>query len=362
MLPVQVPDFRVTTVEPITPPALLREEVSLPRSALDTVLQARRGIARVLRGEDDRMIVVAGPCSVHDPDAALAYGEQLSVLAGKVSDSLLVIMRVYLEKPRTRLGWKGLINDPHLDGSQDINNGLRLARELMVKILDVGVPIGCEFLDPVIAQYIYDAVSWGSIGARTVQSQVHRQLASGLSMPIGIKNSTSGEVQDAIDAVITASRPHVFPSVDDDGVAVVTATSGNPDCHVVLRGSNSAPNYGAAHVARALDLLQFAGLSPSLFIDASHGNSGKDHKRQPLVVADVARRIALGERGIAGVMLESFLVAGRQELILGQPERLVYGQSVTDSCVDWCQTVSMVEQLAEAVDARRFLRSMSIAG
>lgn len=362
MHPVRLTDFRVTAVNPIVRPALLREEIPLPLSARDTVLRAREGIARILRGEDDRIIVVAGPCSIHDPDAALTYAGRLSVLAEEVSDSLLVIMRVYVEKPRTRLGWKGLISDPQLDGSQDINNGLRLARKVMVEILDTGLPIGCEFLDPVIPRYLCDVVSWGSIGARTVQSQVHRQLTSGLSMPVGIKNSTSGQVQDAIDAVITASKPHVFPSIDDDGVAVVVTTRGNPDCHVVLRGGSSAPNYGAAHVARALHLLQGAGLSRSLFIDASHGNSGKDHERQPLVVVDVARRIATGERGIAGMMLESFLVAGRQELILGQPERLVYGQSVTDACMDWNQTICVVEQLAEAVATRRFTYPMVIAG
>jgi 3-deoxy-7-phosphoheptulonate synthase len=306
--------------------------------------------------------VITGPCSVHDPDAALTYAERLSKLAGEVSNSLLVVMRVYVEKPRTRLGWKGLISDPRLDGSHDVNEGLRLARKLMVEILDAGLPIGCEFLDPVISRYLSDAVAWGSIGARTVQSQVHRQLTSGLSMPVGIKNSTSGQVEDAIDAIITASKGHVFPSIDDDGGAVVVTTSGNPDCHVVLRGGSSSPNYGAAHIARTLELLNVAGLSRTLFVDASHGNSGKDHQRQQLVVADVARRIATGQRGITGMMLESFLTAGRQELILGRSERLVYGQSVTDACVDWGQTICMVEQLAEAVAARRSPYPTAIAG
>ncbi|WP_436758939.1 3-deoxy-7-phosphoheptulonate synthase [Streptosporangium sp. V21-05] len=349
-------DSRVTPVEPLLAPAALREEIPMSPAAAETVLNGRYEVAQVLNGENDRLVVVAGPCSIHDPGAALAYAERLSDLARRVSDSLVVVMRVYLEKPRTRLGWKGLISDPHLDGSNDLNSGLRLARSLMVDILETGLPIGCEFLDPLTPRYFSDAVSWGSIGARTVQSQVHRQLTSGLSMPVGIKNATSGHVEDAVDAIVAASEGHVFPGIDDEGVASIVATSGNPECHVVLRGGSEAPNYGPSDVADALELLGSAELPRRLFIDASHGNSGKDHERQPHVAADIAQRIAGGETGIAGIMLESFLAAGRQDLVLGRTERLAYGQSVTDACVDWEQTTRMIEELAEAVETGRSLR------
>ncbi|GAA3412531.1 3-deoxy-7-phosphoheptulonate synthase [Streptosporangium vulgare] len=349
-------DSRVTPVEPLLAPAALREEIPMSPTAGETVLNGRYEIAQVLNGQNDRLVVVAGPCSIHDPCAALTYAERLSDLARRVSGSLVVVMRVYMEKPRTRLGWKGLISDPHLDGSNDLNSGLRVARSLMVDILETGLPIGCEFLDPLTPRYFSDAVSWGSIGARTVQSQVHRQLTSGLSMPVGIKNATSGHVEDAVDAIVAASKGHVFPGIDDDGVASIVSTSGNPECHVVLRGGSTAPNYGPSDVANALELLGSAGLPQRLFIDASHGNSGKDHERQPHVAADIARRIAGGEIGIAGIMLESFLAAGRQDLVLGRTERLAYGQSVTDACVDWEQTTRMIEELAEAVEAGRSLR------
>lgn len=349
-------DSRVTPVEPLLAPAALREEIPMSQTAGETVLNGRYEIAQVLSGQNDRLVVVAGPCSIHDPCAALTYAERLSDLARRVSDSLVVVMRVYMEKPRTRLGWKGLISDPHLDGSNDLNSGLRVARSLMVDILETGLPIGCEFLDPLTPRYFSDAVSWGSIGARTVQSQVHRQLTSGLSMPVGIKNATSGHVEDAVDAIVAASKGHVFPGIDDDGVASIVSTSGNPECHVVLRGGSTAPNYGPSDVANALELLGSAGLPQRLFIDASHGNSGKDHERQPHVAGDIARRIAGGEIGIAGIMLESFLAAGRQDLVLGRTERLAYGQSVTDACVDWEQTTRMIEELAEAVETGRSLR------
>ncbi|WP_440098409.1 3-deoxy-7-phosphoheptulonate synthase [Streptosporangium sp. H16] len=349
-------DSRVTPVEPLLPPATLREEIPLSPAAGETVLNGRYEVAQVLSGQDDRLVVVAGPCSIHDPRAALTYAERLSDLARQVSGSLVVVMRVYMEKPRTRLGWKGLISDPHLDGSHDLNSGLRLARSLMVDILETGLPIGCEFLDPLTPLYFSDAVSWGSIGARTVQSQVHRQLTSGLSMPVGIKNATSGHVEDAVDAIVAASKGHVFPGIDDEGVASIVATSGNPECHVVLRGGSTAPNYGPSDVANALELLGRAGLPQRLFIDASHGNSGKDHERQPHVASDIARRIAGGETGIAGIMLESFLAAGRQDLVLGRTDRLAYGQSVTDACVDWEQTTRMVEELAAAAETGRSLR------
>jgi 3-deoxy-7-phosphoheptulonate synthase len=266
---------------------------------------------------------------------------------------VVVIMRVYVEKPRTRLGWKGLLNDPHLDGSDDVNSGLRLTRGLMTQIAAGGLPIGCEFLDPIVPTYLSDVVAWGCVGARTVQSQTHRQFASGLPMPIGFKNATGGEVADAVDAIVAASRPHTFPSIDDDGRAALVTTTGNPDGHVVLRGGATGPNYGPIDVAKSLHLLGQAGLNRSLVIDASHGNSGKDHRRQPLVVANLAQRLGRGEAGIAGIMLESFLAEGAQKLVLGKSEQLAYGQSVTDACVDWSGTTRLVEQLAEAVGTRR---------
>lgn len=356
MKPVPSADSRVTAVERLLSPASLRAEIPVPAGARTTVLETRRQLAGLLNGEDDRLAVITGPCSIHDTDASLAYARRLAELARQVSDRLLVVMRVYVEKPRTRLGWKGLINDPWLDGSHDLNNGLRLARGLMVEILGSGLPVGCEFLDPVIPPYLSDTVSWASIGARTVQSQVHRQLASGLSMPVGIKNATSGHAEDAVDAIVAAAGSHVFPSVTDDGTAAVVRTGGNPDCHLVLRGGGNGPNYGRPEVAHTLDLLGGAGLRRRVFIDASHGNSGKDHTRQPLVVTDIAERIAGGETGIAGLMLESFLVGGRQQLNLGEADRLTHGQSVTDACAGWIQTVHMVEQLADAVATRRSSR------
>ncbi|MFG2006874.1 3-deoxy-7-phosphoheptulonate synthase [Spirillospora sp. NPDC048911] len=337
----------------LLPPKTLRSEIPLDDAARRTVERARAETAAILAGEDDRAVLVVGPCSVHDPAAALAYAEKLAELAREVADSLVVVMRVYVEKPRTRLGWKGLISDPGLDGSNDLNSGLRLSRGLMVQILQTGLPIGCEFLDPVIPAYIADTVSWGAIGARTVQSQIHRQLTSGLDMPVGIKNATTGRVEDAIDAIFASRHGHVFPGFDENGRAAVVTTVGNPDCHVVLRGGNSAPNYGPHEVARTLELLQTVGLPPRLVIDASHGNSGKDHERQAEVVAEVADRIAAGEPGIAGMMIESFLAPGRQDLVPGCTDQLTFGKSITDACVGWDQTVRMVRRLAEAIATRR---------
>ncbi|MEV3993052.1 3-deoxy-7-phosphoheptulonate synthase [Streptomyces sp. NPDC049837] len=334
-------------------PAELREEIPLPPLARKTTQRARREIARVLAGQDDRLVVIAGPCSVHDPDAALTYAERLSALAAEFEDRLLVVMRVYVEKPRTRVGWKGLLSDPRLDGSQDLPSGLRLARGLMAQIAGGGLPVACEFLDPLVPHYLADAVSWGCIGARTVQSQVHRQFTSGLAMPIGFKNATGGSVEDALDAIVAASHPHVYPGIGDDGRAAVVSTEGNPDGHVVLRGGSTGPNYGAEPVAEVLAQLAAAGLPQRLIVDASHGNSNKDHERQPLVIGDIARRIATGEQGVAGVMIESFLSPGRQDLQIGRTDRLTYGQSVTDACVGWPETARMVEELASAVAARR---------
>jgi len=289
---------------------------------------------------------VAGPCSVHDPAAALEYAERLAALAQPLQDDLLVVMRVYFEKPRTVTGWKGLINDPGLDGSHDVHRGLRVARRLLLDIVGIGLPVGCEWLDPITPQYIADTVTWGAIGARTTESQVHRQLASGLSMPVGFKNGTDGDVQVAVDACRAAAAGHTFFGVTLAGAAAVVTTAGNPDCHVILRGGRSGANYHAGQVTRALATITEAGLPRRLMVDASHGNSGKDHRRQPAVAGKLAEQVAAGEQGLVGVMLESFLRAGRQEP--GDPAGLAYGQSITDACMDVDTTSAVLERLAAA--------------
>ncbi|MGH9028689.1 MAG: 3-deoxy-7-phosphoheptulonate synthase, partial [Acidimicrobiales bacterium] len=315
-------DRRITSIHPLISPSELRSELPLTAHHEASVLASREALVEVLRGTDERLLVVVGPCSIHDPTAGLDYARRLAALTAELEHRLLVVARVYFEKPRTTVGWKGLINDPGLDGSFDVNRGLRTARRLLLEIVELGLPVGCEFLDPISPQYLADAVTWGSIGARTAQSQVHRQLASGLSMPIGIKNPTDGDVQAAVDAVSAASVSHVFTGITEDGQAAIFTTSGNPECHVVLRGSSAGPNYDSTSVAEALDRLRRAGLSPRLVIDASHGNSAKDHLRQAEVVGEIATRLAEGEDGIAGIMLESFLEPGRQNLVLGQADKL----------------------------------------
>lgn len=344
---------RVTGISPLLSPALLRQDYPLDVAAAKTVDQGRRDTVAVLDGTDDRLLVVVGPCSVHDPEAALDYARRLAEEAAALHKTLHVVMRVYFEKPRTTLGWKGLINDPDLDGSFAVNKGLRRARQLLLDVSALGLPVGCEFLDPITPQFIADTVSWGSIGARTAASQVHRQLCSGLSMPVGIKNSTEGDVQVAVDATRAAAASHVFPGINDDGLAALLTTAGNPDCHVILRGGAAGPNYDAATVAGTLAKLAKAGLPERVIIDASHGNSGKDHRRQAEVTQEIAGRIADGERGIAGVMLESFLAEGRQELTLGKADALVYGQSITDACMSWGTTRDLLHTLSDAVTARR---------
>jgi 3-deoxy-7-phosphoheptulonate synthase len=347
-------DRRIESVRPLVQPALLAEEIPLTEPAAAAVRAGRDAVTQVLAGTDDRLLVIVGPCSVHDPAAALDYARRLAALAPALSADLQIVMRVYFEKPRTVVGWKGLLNDPHLDGSFDANRGLRIGRQLLIDIGELGLPVGCEYLDPVLPQYLADAVSWGAIGARTAESQVHRQLASGLSMPIGIKNGTDGGIGVAIDAVRAAAVPHVFPGITEHGVAAIMQTTGNPDCHVILRGGRSGPNYGAEHVAAALGKLREARLGERLIIDCSHGNSGKDHRRQPVVAADIAAQLAGGQHGIAGVMLESFLVDGRQSLGMeGGTEQLAYGQSVTDACMGWEMTEPVLHELATAVRARR---------
>jgi 3-deoxy-7-phosphoheptulonate synthase len=349
--PDRVRDQRIEQVVPLLPPAQLLEDLPLSREHEETVLRGRSEIAGILRHSDDRLLVVVGPCSVHDVDAARDYAQRLSAAAAEHRDDLCVAMRVYFEKPRTTTGWKGMINDPHLDGSGDVNTGLHWARGLLLEVLGLGLPIGCEFLDPITPQYISDAVAWGAIGARTTESQIHRQLASGLSMPVGFKNGTDGNVRVAVDAVRAAAVPHAFAGVDLTGTPAILHTRGNPDGHVILRGGRGAPNYDAATVADALAQLRAARLPERLVVDASHDNSGKDHSRQPEVVGEIGAQIAAGNGALVGVMLESFIAAGRQDL--EQAKELTYGQSITDSCMAWDTTVLVLDRLAAAVRKRR---------
>jgi 3-deoxy-7-phosphoheptulonate synthase len=346
-----VRDRRIDRLVPLVAPRDLIAELPLTPAHAEVLTRGREEVQAVLEGSDDRLLVVVGPCSVHDVKATREYAERLSREARRLAPDLCVAMRVYFEKPRTTIGWKGLINDPHLDGSSDVNQGLRIARQLLLEVLALDLPVGCEFLDPITPQYISDVVSWGAIGARTVESQIHRQLGSGLSMPVGFKNRTDGNIQVAVDAVRAAGVSHAFAGIDVNGTPAILYTSGNPDCHIILRGGKNAPNYGARDVAGALELLRAAGLPPRVMVDLSHDNSGKDPHRQPAVAADLAAQIARGEAALVGVMLESFLVPGRQELDV--PERLTYGQSITDGCIGWEATVEVLEELAEAVRARR---------
>lgn len=349
-------DQRTISISPLVAPSVLRRDHAVDDAISATVRSGRVGVVDVLDGRDDRLIVVVGPCSVHDTDAALDYARRLAAKASELGDRLHIVMRVYFEKPRTTLGWKGLINDPHLDGSFDINAGLRVGRQLLLDISALGLPVGCEFLDPITPQYIADLVSYGAIGARTAASQVHRQLCSALSMPVGIKNSTEGDIQVAVDGTRAAAASHVFPGTDLDGQAALIRTVGNPDCHVILRGGVDGPNYDVESVADTVARLRKSGLPERVVIDASHGNSRKDHNKQVDVVTDVAARVAAGEHGIVGLMLESFLVAGRQDLELGHRDDLVFGQSITDACLDWTTTATQLDILAAAVEKRRASR------
>ncbi|PRY01831.1 3-deoxy-7-phosphoheptulonate synthase [Allonocardiopsis opalescens] len=344
-------NLRVRGYQPLVAPDALLAELPLDTREAETVRRARAEVLGVLDGSDDRLLVVVGPCSVHDPEAGLEYAQRLAGLVPELSGDLAVVMRVYFEKPRTRVGWKGLINDPGLDGSHDVHRGLRTARKLLLDITALGLPVGCEFLDPITPQYISDTVAWGAIGARTTESQVHRQLTSGLSMPVGFKNGTDGGVEVAVDACHAAAASHTFFGVTGDGRAAVVTTEGNADCHVILRGGRPGPNYGAEHVAAALGAIERGGLPRRVMIDASHGNSGKDHVRQAVVAGEIGAQVAAGQAGIVGVMLESFIEAGRQEL--SDPASLTYGQSVTDACMSWETTVGVLSGLAEAVRERR---------
>jgi 3-deoxy-7-phosphoheptulonate synthase len=347
----RVRDQRIERVVELVSPAQLFEELPLGEAREKVVLRGRGEVGNILDRSDDRLLVVVGPCSVHDPAAALDYAGRLAGAARELNGDLLIVMRVYFEKPRTTTGWKGLINDPYLDGSCDVNAGLHMARKLLLQVLDLGLPVGCEFLDPITPQYISDTVAWGAIGARTTESQIHRQLGSGLSMPIGFKNRTDGDIQVAVDACRAAAVSHAFAGIDDNGAPAILHTSGNPDGHVILRGGRGAPNYDAGSVAGALAKLRGAGLPERVVIDASHGNSEKDPERQLLATDAIAAQVAGGDVEIVGVMMESFLVEGRQDLDSGEP--LTYGQSITDPCIDWNETVSSLDRLAAAVRARR---------
>ena len=346
----RIDDVRIGAVRPLINPALLQERVPLQDDTLALVEASRKAIADVLHGRDDRLVVVVGPCSIHDHDQALEYGHQLKAAAEELRGELLIVMRAYFEKPRTTVGWKGYINDPHLDGSFAINEGLERARRLLLDLTTLGLPLGTEFLDLLSPQYISDLVSWGAIGARTTESQSHRQLASGLSCPVGFKNGTDGSLKVAADALLAARAPHAFMGMTKMGVAAIFETRGNPDCHVILRGGK-APNYDAAHVAQACETLRAAGLREQVMIDVSHANSSKQHRRQIEVGANVAAQIAAGEHRITGVMIESHLEEGRQDLVPGVP--LKHGVSITDACISFAQTVPVLQGLARAVAARR---------
>lgn len=340
-------DLRIRAVRPLLPPAILAEEIPLTEKAAALVSAARQTIADCFSGEDARLLVVVGPCSIHDPAAALDYAAQMKTIMDAYADQLVFVMRAYFEKPRTTVGWKGLINDPRLDGSFRINEGLRTARRLLADLAELGIPVGTEFLDTTVPQHIADLVAWGAIGARTSESQTHRELASGLSMPVGFKNATDGSVRTAVDAVLAASQPHWFPGTSKQGVSAILQTSGNEMCHIILRGgSRTGPNYDSKHVSEASAMLVKEGLNPRLMVDLSHANSRKDHVRQIEVGHDVAGQIATGSSPIFGVMIESNLVEGRQNY---GPDA-VYGQSVTDACLSIPQTEQVLEALAEAID------------
>ncbi|MGZ3254081.1 MAG: 3-deoxy-7-phosphoheptulonate synthase AroG [Burkholderiaceae bacterium] len=343
-------DLRIREMKELTPPSHLIREFSCSEQVSNTTANARTALHRILHGQDDRLMVVIGPCSIHDTKAAMEYAHRLVKVRERLSGELEIIMRVYFEKPRTTVGWKGLINDPYMDNSFRINDGLRMARELLLNINELGLPAGTEFLDVISPQYVADLISWGAIGARTTESQVHRELASGLSCPVGFKNGTDGNIKIAVDAIKAASQPHHFLSVTKGGHSAIVSTNGNEDCHIILRGGKS-PNYDAASVEAACIDIAANGLASRLMIDASHANSSKKPENQVPVCADIARQIAGGDDRIVGVMIESHLVGGRQDLVPGK--ELTYGQSVTDGCISWDDSIGVLDGLAEAVKQRR---------
>ena len=348
-------DVNIRQLDPIPAPRYFIKELPLTDAMRDLVLDSRSQIRDVLHGRDDRLLAIVGPCSIHDPKAAHDYATRLAELNRELGDRLLIVMRVYFEKPRTTIGWKGLINDPDLNGRFDIRKGMWLARKVLTDVLSLGLPAATEWLDPITPQYLCDLISWGAIGARNTESQVHRELASGMSMPIGFKNATDGSIKPAADSCFSAANELHFLSINLDGQVISAETKGNPDCHLVLRGSSSGPNYDPVSVARALDDLKASkAAGPSdhgLIIDAAHGNCGKDEVVEAQVIEDIASRVAAGERGILGIMMESFLVGGHQDL--APLDQLVYGQSVTDACVPWDRTEQVLRKLADAVATRR---------
>lgn len=347
----QTEDLRICGMQELISPDELARTLPVSAAAAQTVLDSRASIQKVLHGADDRLVVVVGPCSIHDPKAAIEYAKRLKPLRDALSGQLEIVMRVYFEKPRTIGGWKGLINDPGLDESFRINDGLQVSRQLLLDINELGLPVGTEFLDTAVPQYISDLMAWAAIGARTTESQIHREMASGLSCPVGFKNGTRGNVQIAVDAVRSSARPHHFMALGKNGRAAIAATSGNPDCHVILRGGTE-PNFDANAINAACRIAERDGIRPQVMIDASHANSGKDPEQQPTVIADISTQLHAGESRITGLMIESHLVAGRQEL---SADPLVYGQSVTDGCLGWDDTVIALQGLAQAVTARRLL-------
>ncbi|MBD7995662.1 3-deoxy-7-phosphoheptulonate synthase [Arthrobacter sp. Sa2CUA1] len=352
-------DLRVSEFRPLPAPADLRAELPLSDELAAAVSSSRDEIRAVLDGVDDRLLVIVGPCSIHDPDAGLDYARRLAEAAREHRQDLLVVLRAYFEKPRTTVGWKGLINDPHLDGSHDIAGGLHAARRFLLAAGELGLPTATEFLEPISPQYVADLVSWGAIGARTTESQIHRQLVSGLSMPVGFKNGTDGSLQIALDACAAASAPQSFLGIDGGGRAAMVGTAGNPDTHLILRGGSSGPNYDAGHVAAASASLAAKGLNPRVIVDASHANSGKDHRRQAQVALELAAQVESGTTGadlVAGIMLESFLVGGAQAHDSASPGPLTYGQSITDACMDWDTSAGILAVLAGAARRRRSVR------
>jgi len=346
-----IEDVRIQWTKVVLPPVFLEEERPISEDAIATIFNSRLDISRILAHRDPRLLVLVGPCSIHDTHAAVEYAALLKSSIAEFSADLHIVMRVYFEKPRTTVGWKGLINDPHLDGSYKINDGLRLARHLLLDLAEMGVPSGTEFLDMISPQYIAGLVSWGAIGARTTESKVHRQLVSGVSCPVGFKNATSGDIQVAIDAILSASNSHTFLGHTKHGQSAIFVTTGNPETHIILRGGRKMVNYTAESVAQTAAALENAGLQPRIMIDCSHANSNKDHLRQPVVCSDVCAQVAAGNRNIIGVMIESNLVSGAQKLVAGKA--LVYGQSITDACIDWNQTYPLLKELAVAARTRR---------
>ncbi|KJE95529.1 phospho-2-dehydro-3-deoxyheptonate aldolase [Capsaspora owczarzaki ATCC 30864] len=347
-------DLRIRAIHPLIPPQILMEDIPMTTTALSTVQRARVECQNVIAQRDDRLLVIVGPCSIHDPAAARVYAQRLREQIGIHAADLVIVMRVYFEKPRTTVGWKGLINDPFLDGSFKINKGLHIARQLLCDVNEMGVPAGVEFLDTITPQFLCDFISWGAIGARTTESQIHRELASGLSCPVGYKNGTSGSVDIAVDAIRASKAPHHFLGVNKYGLAAIVTTDGNPSCHLILRGGKSGPNYGPSHIAECSERLEKASVNTGIMVDCSHGNSNKDYRNQPKVAAAVAEQLAAGARNIIGVMIESNLHEGRQDI---NPETglpgLQYGVSVTDGCIHWDDTVAVLETLAAAVRSRR---------